>query len=365
MNTKTGFVSYDFHDFHDIHCRKGYRGYHVWSRDLRISEVMTFSKSPENHPTMASSLPQLQPSDRTYRTLGLQMTTKFFEIDHPFLPGDFSGRFEQKKGVVLIVWTYFLHISATSWFRISSFKNGIHFSTRHTNPPSLAEEHEPSPAAVWAEAVHVQRLDDSEEPGQWSYQGDAKDVNRWKGNPGNWWNIILFTYIYIYIFVGKILGGRIFFRSGEEGDGSSLKGVEMAIAVIAGPEICRCLESVQQGTGKSEALWRRRRSSWKLAGVRGAGSCGCWFVGTGHSEEVAGKPGCFTWDVKKLMKTEAENCGMTKAARYSWQASRIVSHEMKYCRSRWNRPLTEYHEEQIKCWGCRSLTYLKMSAGEI
>lgn len=200
MNTKTGFVSYDFHDFHDIHCRKGYRGYHVWSRDLRISEVMTFSKSPKNHPTMASSLPQLQPSDRTYRTLGLQMTTKFFEIDHPFLPGDFSGRFEQKKGVVLIVWTYFLHISATSWFRISSFKNGIHFSTRHTNPPSLAEEHEPSPAAVWrAEAVHVQRLDDSEEPGQWSYQGDAKDVNRWKGNPGNWWNIILFTYIYIYL----------------------------------------------------------------------------------------------------------------------------------------------------------------------
>ena len=214
MNTKTGFVSYDFHDFHDIHCRKGYRGYHVWSRDLRISVVMTFSKSPKNHPTMASSLPQLQPSDRTYRTLGLQMTTKFFEIDHPFLPGDFSGRFEQKKGVVLIVWTYFLHISATSWFRISSFKNGIHFSTRHTNPPSLAEEHEPSPAAVWrAEAVHVQRLDDSEEPGQWSYQGDAKDVNRWKGNPGNWWNIILFTYIYIYI-CWKDLGRKDFFFFG-------------------------------------------------------------------------------------------------------------------------------------------------------
>ena len=116
-----------------------------------------------------------------------------------------------------------------------------------------------------------------------------------KGKP---WKLMEHYFIYIYIYIcWKDLGRKeifFFFRSGEEGDGSSLKGVEMAIAVIAGPEICRCLESVQQGTGKSEALWRRRRSSWKLAGVRGAGSCGCWFVGTGHSEEVAGKLGCFT-----------------------------------------------------------------------
>lgn len=95
---------------------------------------------------MASSLPQLQPwlgrfldCDRTYRTLGLQMTRFFFYRSSFFARRLQRTIWAEKGGQFSLFEHVFLHISATSWFRISSFKNGIHFSTNHHgHPPSLA-----------------------------------------------------------------------------------------------------------------------------------------------------------------------------------------------------------------------------------
>ena len=142
---------------------------------------------------------------------------------------------------------------------------------------------------------------------------------------------IIFIICYNLFFVGKILGGRIFFFIFSECSAGGRWRSQLAQAqkyADALKAYSKALDNLKPFGGDdarrfgTETGW----GDWFL----GRQLKGCWELG--HSCGSGRKTWMFfMWDVKKLMKTEAENCGMTKAARYSWQASRIVMrcHEMK------------------------------------
>ena len=157
----------------------------------------------------------LKSSNQLHRLVGSADLSRSQSLFGPFEQGS-----QWRKGAVLIEQNlpriaHLSKISAT-WFRFRSFFHRFHhvpsvFPTatcqlwkRRISPK--AEEHEPSPAAIWrAKAIHVQRLDDSEEPGQWSYQGrkmwNIVELTPWKFMDIDYMMFKYFLFLYnIYIY---------------------------------------------------------------------------------------------------------------------------------------------------------------------